>query len=56
MFKIFFNSDLESIKEQAIWLDDAQKYKLPELIYHRTKLPPAGKKFYLDYFKTIHKF
>ncbi|XP_076257161.1 kinesin family member 3C isoform X1 [Rhynchophorus ferrugineus] len=36
-------SDLESIKEQAIWLDDSQKYKLPEIVYTRTKLPPAGR-------------
>ncbi|XP_056649009.1 osmotic avoidance abnormal protein 3 isoform X1 [Diorhabda sublineata] len=33
-------SDLESIKEQAIWLEDSQKYKLPELVILRTKLPP----------------
>ncbi|GLV37047.1 Kinesin family member 3C [Carabus blaptoides fortunei] len=35
-------SDLENIKEQAMWLDESQKYKLPELVVHRTKLPPAG--------------
>ncbi|XP_015836301.1 osmotic avoidance abnormal protein 3 isoform X5 [Tribolium castaneum] len=33
-------SDLESIKEQAVWLEDLQKYKLPDLITPRTKLPP----------------
>ncbi|KRT85846.1 Kinesin, partial [Oryctes borbonicus] len=27
--------DLESIKEQAVWLEDSQKFKLPELIVHR---------------------
>ncbi|KAJ8950766.1 hypothetical protein NQ318_011259 [Aromia moschata] len=36
-------SDLEAIKEQAVWLDDTQKYKLPELVFPRTKLPPPGK-------------
>ncbi|XP_030747526.1 osmotic avoidance abnormal protein 3 isoform X2 [Sitophilus oryzae] len=36
-------SDLDSIKEQAIWLDDSQRYKLPEVVYTRTKLPPAGR-------------
>ncbi|XP_049824804.1 osmotic avoidance abnormal protein 3 isoform X2 [Aethina tumida] len=35
-------SDLEAIKEQAIWLDDSQKYKLPDVIFPRTKLPPPG--------------
>ncbi|KAI4455334.1 kinesin-related [Holotrichia oblita] len=35
--------DLESIKEQAVWLEDSQKFKLPEVIVHRTKLPPAGR-------------
>ncbi|XP_023029966.2 kinesin family member 3C isoform X2 [Leptinotarsa decemlineata] len=36
-------SDLESIREQAVWLDDSQKYKLPELVTTRTKLPPPGR-------------
>ncbi|CAH2010924.1 unnamed protein product [Acanthoscelides obtectus] len=35
-------SDLESIKEQTVWLDESQKYKLPELIVTRTRLPPPG--------------
>ncbi|XP_044260405.1 kinesin-like protein KIF17 isoform X2 [Tribolium madens] len=36
-------SNLESIKEQAVWLEDVQKYKLPDLITPRTKLPPPGR-------------
>ncbi|KAB0791062.1 hypothetical protein PPYR_02862 [Photinus pyralis] len=35
--------DLEAIKEQAIWIEDSQKYKLPNLVVHRTKLPPPGR-------------
>ncbi|ERL92125.1 hypothetical protein D910_09445, partial [Dendroctonus ponderosae] len=35
--------DLDSIKEQAIWLEDSQRYKLPDLVTPRTKLPPAGR-------------
>ncbi|CAG9854445.1 unnamed protein product [Phyllotreta striolata] len=35
--------DLEGIKKQAIWLEDFQKYKLPDLVVPRTKLPPAGR-------------
>ncbi|KAG5887068.1 hypothetical protein JTB14_018241 [Gonioctena quinquepunctata] len=38
-------SELECIKEQAIWLDESQKYKLPELVTPRTKLPPPGRNF-----------
>ncbi|KAF5281686.1 hypothetical protein FQA39_LY17707 [Lamprigera yunnana] len=34
--------DLEAIKEQAIWIEDSQRYKLPNLVIHRTKLPPPG--------------
>ncbi|CAH0548957.1 unnamed protein product [Brassicogethes aeneus] len=36
-------SDLDAIKEKAVWLDDAQKYKLPEMVFPRTKLPPPGR-------------
>ncbi|KAF2880164.1 hypothetical protein ILUMI_26027, partial [Ignelater luminosus] len=35
--------DLEAVKEQAVWIEDSQKYKLPNLVVHRTKLPPAGR-------------
>lgn len=38
-----FSSDIEFIKEQAVWLEESQKYKLPDLVIPRTKLPPAGK-------------
>ncbi|XP_066255628.1 osmotic avoidance abnormal protein 3-like isoform X6 [Euwallacea similis] len=33
--------DMDSVKDQAVWLEDSQKYKLPDLIIPRTKLPPA---------------
>ncbi|KAF5293039.1 hypothetical protein FQR65_LT11031 [Abscondita terminalis] len=35
--------DLDGIKEQAIWIEDSQRYKLPNLVVHRTKLPPPGR-------------
>ncbi|XP_050512578.1 osmotic avoidance abnormal protein 3 isoform X2 [Diabrotica virgifera virgifera] len=38
-------SDLEAIKEQAIWLEDSQKYRLPDLVIPRTRLPPAGRTY-----------
>lgn len=40
-FLCFFR-DLEAIKEQAIWMEDSQKFKLPDLVIYRTKLPPPG--------------
>lgn len=40
---ILFISDLDLVKEQAVWLDDTQKYKLPEIIVPRMKLPPPGR-------------
>ncbi|XP_018561737.1 osmotic avoidance abnormal protein 3 isoform X2 [Anoplophora glabripennis] len=36
-------SDLDLVKEQAVWLEDTQKYKLPEIIVPRTKLPTPGR-------------
>jgi hypothetical protein len=35
-------SNLEKIKSEAVWNDESQSWKLPELIITRTKLPPAG--------------
>ncbi|KAK4878464.1 hypothetical protein RN001_010970 [Aquatica leii] len=35
--------NLDAIKEQAIWIEDSQRYKLPNLVIHRTKLPPPGR-------------
>lgn len=40
--------DLDAVKEQSVWMEDAQKYKLPDLIVPRTRLPPAG-----DFLKFI---
>lgn len=42
---MFFSSDLEAVKEQSVWLEDLQKFKLPELVTPRTKLPPPGECF-----------
>lgn len=36
-------SDLDTIKEQAVWIEDAQKFKLPDVSVQRTRLPPPGK-------------
>ncbi|KAK9884297.1 hypothetical protein WA026_005249 [Henosepilachna vigintioctopunctata] len=36
-------SNLEAIMEQAVWFEDTQKFKLPDLISPRTKLPTPGR-------------
>lgn len=36
-------SDLEAIKDQAVWSEDTQKFRLPEVSLQRTRLPPPGK-------------
>ncbi|GAB6031638.1 Kinesin-like protein kif3a [Chamberlinius hualienensis] len=35
-------SNLDKIKAESIWDEDTQKWKLPDLIIIKTKLPPAG--------------
>ncbi|XP_063229667.1 osmotic avoidance abnormal protein 3 [Bacillus rossius redtenbacheri] len=35
-------SDLEKIRNQAVWSDDAQHWRLPDVVFARTRLPPAG--------------
>jgi hypothetical protein len=35
-------SNLEKIKSEAVWNDESQCWRLPELVITRTKLPPAG--------------
>jgi len=35
-------SDVERIKAEAIWNEDLQKWRLPEIMIGRTRLPPAG--------------
>jgi len=37
----FFCSDFEAIKQQCLWMDEFQRWKLPEVTYLRLKLPPA---------------
>ena len=42
----FFCSNFEKIKNDAIWNDEQQRWKIPDLITERTKLPPAGRKLH----------
>ena len=38
-----FISNVEKIKQEAIWNDESQRWRIPDLITQKTKLPPAGK-------------
>ena len=42
-FEIIF-SDLDNIKQQCIWVDEFQRWKLPEVTLMRVKLPPTTSK------------
>jgi hypothetical protein len=33
---------MEKIRSEAVWNDESQCWRLPELVITRTKLPPAG--------------
>ena len=39
----FLFSNIEKIKQDAIWNDESQRWRIPDLITQKTKLPPAGK-------------
>jgi hypothetical protein len=39
----FFYSNIDKIKMEAVWNDDVQRWKVPDLVVEKTKLPPAGK-------------
>ena len=36
-------SNLEKIKQEAVWSDEQSRWRVPDLIVQKTKLPPAGK-------------
>jgi len=41
--KFFFGfSNLEKIRQEAVWSDELERWKIPDLVIARTKLPPAG--------------
>ena len=35
-------SNLEKIKQEAVWSDEQSRWRVPDLIVQKTKLPPAG--------------
>eukprot|EP00090_Calanus_glacialis_P013510 TRINITY_DN22193_c0_g1_i2.p1 TRINITY_DN22193_c0_g1~~TRINITY_DN22193_c0_g1_i2.p1 ORF type:complete len:890 (-),score=194.71 TRINITY_DN22193_c0_g1_i2:567-3236(-) len=38
-------SNIEKIKADAVWSDETQRWKVPELVVQKTKLPPAERPF-----------
>ena len=40
-----FYSNLEKVKQDAVWNDENQRWRIPDLITQKTKLPPAGMLF-----------
>jgi len=38
-------SNLEKIKQDALWSDETQRWKVPDLVVQKTKLPPAERPF-----------
>jgi len=35
-------SNIDKIKEDAVWNDESQRWKIPDLVIQKTKLPPAA--------------
>ncbi|KAL0277188.1 UNVERIFIED_CONTAM: hypothetical protein PYX00_004555 [Menopon gallinae] len=35
-------SNLDQVRQEAVWSDELERWKLPELVIARTKFPPAG--------------
>jgi hypothetical protein len=35
-------SNMEKVRTEAAWSEEGQRWRLPELIVQKTKLPPAG--------------
>ena len=38
-------SNIEKIKAESVWSDEQSRWKVPDLVVQKTKLPPAGRKF-----------
>ena len=35
-------SNIEKIKAESVWSDEQSRWKVPDLVVQKTKLPPAG--------------
>ena len=36
---------MDKIKQESIWNDETQRWRVPDLVIYKTKLPPAGNKY-----------
>jgi hypothetical protein len=48
MLTSIFCSNIDKIKSEAVWNDEAQRWKVPDLTVEKTKLPPAGRSTYIS--------
>ena len=39
---MFIDSNLEKIKQESVWSDEQSRWRVPDLVVQKTKLPPAG--------------
>ena len=46
-------SNVERVKQEAIWNDESQRWRVPDLITQKTKLPPAGNPIFHNVQKTL---
>ena len=49
-------SNLERVKAEAVWSDEQQRWRVPELVVQKTKLPPAGEDMTIFCFLTVFCF
>ena len=49
-------SNLERVKAEAVWSDEQQRWRVPELVVQKTKLPPAGEDRSIFCFLTVFCF
>ena len=49
-------SNLERVKAEAVWSDEQQRWRVPELVVQKTKLPPAGEDRSIFFFLTVFCF
>ena len=44
------SSNIEKIKAESVWSDEQSRWKVPDLVVQKTKLPPAGSQTLLGLF------
>lgn len=49
-------SSLDGVKKEAVWDDEYQRWKVPDLAIVKTKLPPAGEYDTLFYYSKYRTF